>query len=937
MVLILLTSYTYSGIWLQTDWSGGEGQLYWADSTMYWSGSKINGKLNRGVLSLEAPNIDSLVKITELPNVEAVNCLSQTLSGEIYAGTGWNSGDIFRSVDNGLTWDTTTINYSYITTVYCIAEGRNGILYAGTNRVILISDDNGLTWELFVDMWPSEAILSLIQCSVDPNLLFAGLGYSSGYMAKSTDAGKSWSRTYSTDSRVICLLESSDNTIYAGTGNNWGRVWKTTNYGTTWEQTTKPPGAKTINCLAEGWDGSIMVGTDTSATVYKSSDAGSTWVSTGDIEQGLAVYDIVLGDEDAIYAGVQCNDYTGHVFSSQNAGTTWVDQGALPDVAYVLSLLRLKDGTLLVGTQTIGGVPAAIYKAGYFQDGELVSSVYDTKTTNGSTKYGTINWEEELNGQLLGIKVRSCNDSTMLGAPDWSVCPSAINGDTLSTLSSVNDGERYIQYRVEFSTSDYNFSTVLHSISIEYDVDTTGPFIDTVFACDGEFQQNGLDIDDYIVVVFDEPTNMFTVGLTNIDSILKLSGSDGWGSIDSTLWSGEGDTLSVYLDILSTVSVGDTIYPNGDSITDIFGNPSYSYCVITGTFDDINPPVMSAYAFDAADSVEGIDDDDEVIIVFNERVDTTVIIDSTNIDEIFDLSNGHSWGKINSTQWISEDTLIVYLSEVGATIALGDTIYPDGLTVKDLADNPCDSPAVIGGTFGDYGPLMVEATAFDDPWNLAGGIDNWDYVIVTFSEVTNCTVIDSSNIDNVLPLSNSHTWLPIIKTEWNETGDQLKIVLAEGGVDRVNSGDVVYTDSLTIQDVDGHPCVDSCIIGGSFNPTGVDFTIHHLPVTSYQLSQNYPNPFNTTTEIRCRISENRKMENGNFSVSQFPISLSIYDASGRLVRTFRVYQCQHPRSSVYSVVWDGKDSVGRKVPSGVYFYQLVIGDFKETKKLLLIR
>jgi len=39
----------------------------------------------------------------------------------------------------------------------------------------------------------------------------------------------------------------------------------------------------------------------------------------------------------------------------------------------------------------------------------------------------------------------------------------------------------------------------------------------------------------------------------------------------------------------------------------------------------------------------------------------------------------------------------------------------------------------------------------------------------------------------------------------------------------------------------------------------------------------------------------------------------------------------------YEVIWDGKDQVGNDVASGIYFYQLIAGEFSQTRKMVLIR
>ena len=88
------------------------------------------------------------------------------------------------------------------------------------------------------------------------------------------------------------------------------------------------------------------------------------------------------------------------------------------------------------------------------------------------------------------------------------------------------------------------------------------------------------------------------------------------------------------------------------------------------------------------------------------------------------------------------------------------------------------------------------------------------------------------------------------------------------------------------------------------------------------LAQNAPNPFNPATTIRFGLAR------------QGRATLSIYDVSGRLVRTL----VDGPRSAaVYRETWDGRDARGNAVASGVYFYRLRAGTFSETKKMVLTR
>jgi hypothetical protein len=103
-----------------------------------------------------------------------------------------------------------------------------------------------------------------------------------------------------------------------------------------------------------------------------------------------------------------------------------------------------------------------------------------------------------------------------------------------------------------------------------------------------------------------------------------------------------------------------------------------------------------------------------------------------------------------------------------------------------------------------------------------------------------------------------------------------------------------------------------------------DVTGHETPKApdaSY-LTQNYPNPFNPTTRISFGLSAPEH------------VSLRIYDAAGRLVR---VLINEERLAGRYEVAWDGRDSNGRTVSSGIYFYRLTAGSFEETRKMVLTR
>jgi len=85
----------------------------------------------------------------------------------------------------------------------------------------------------------------------------------------------------------------------------------------------------------------------------------------------------------------------------------------------------------------------------------------------------------------------------------------------------------------------------------------------------------------------------------------------------------------------------------------------------------------------------------------------------------------------------------------------------------------------------------------------------------------------------------------------------------------------------------------------------------------YSLSQNYPNPFNPVTKISITVST------GGY------VTLKVYDITGREVNRLSAEYMQCGR---YEVEFNGND-----LSSGVYYFTMHVGNFRETKRMLLIK
>jgi hypothetical protein len=151
-----------------------------------------------------------------------------------------------------------------------------------------------------------------------------------------------------------------------------------------------------------------------------------------------------------------------------------------------------------------------------------------------------------------------------------------------------------------------------------------------------------------------------------------------------------------------------------------------------------------------------------------------------------------------------------------------------------------------------------------------------------------------------------------------ENGDDDAYALA---VD--NSGNVYVTGMSQGSGTD----YDYCTIKYT-KTTGVeDETGDKEKPTEFALSQNYPNPFNPTTAIRFKVEGQRLKV-------PVPTTLKIYNVLGEEVRTL-VNEKKFPGD--HTVQWDGKNDKGEQLASGVYFYELKVGEYTSAKKMVLLK
>ena len=90
----------------------------------------------------------------------------------------------------------------------------------------------------------------------------------------------------------------------------------------------------------------------------------------------------------------------------------------------------------------------------------------------------------------------------------------------------------------------------------------------------------------------------------------------------------------------------------------------------------------------------------------------------------------------------------------------------------------------------------------------------------------------------------------------------------------------------------------------------------------FSLKQNYPNPFNPKTAIQFSLPVDSHVE------------LVIYDVNGKIVNEIINYNMV---TGNYKVVWDGKNTGGAIVGSGIYFYRIKAGAFVASQKMIFLK
>ncbi len=232
----------------------------------------------------------------------------------------------------------------------------------------------------------------------------------------------------------------------------------------------------------------------------------------------------------------------------------------------------------------------------------------------------------------------------------------------------------------------------------------------------------------------------------------------------------------------------------------------------------------------------------------------------------------------------------------------------------DFGDSATDTVANPVHTYADPGVydvrLTVSGAAGADTLTVAGLITVGNPVTAAFSVAARAGTMPVTFDFTDESTGERDFWIWDFGDASTDTVQNPTHTYADLGIYPVTliTGNSCRQDTLTVIDA---------VVSSAASPVGDE-----LP-GRFRLSQNVPNPFNPQTTIAFDLPQPAR------------VSLSVYDLSGRLVRSLLRGESMEPGRR--SVVWNGKDDAGQQVATGVYLYAIDAGGRRDTKRMLLIK
>ncbi|HCL99315.1 TPA: hypothetical protein DHW59_00075 [candidate division CPR2 bacterium] len=422
-------------------------------------------------------------------------------------------------------------------------------------------------------------------------------------------------------------------------------------------------------------------------------------------------------------------------------------------------------------------------------------------------------------GTAPEVKVRKASDNTDISS-DFTI----IRTDAVTTVAG-SGGTANFTYTIEATTVTFE-GAVKIDVSAAYNDANTG----AAAAASPALANQGGDL------AIDNTAPTFTSAIFNGNTNMLVTYDGDLNAIDYTKFTSAGFTASANgavstntanITVGALANTGKTVSDMAiaaGAATDIAGNVSTQVLSDQAVADGQVPTISLATTADA----DGDGVIDRFTIVFSEIMDQSVTSTTG-----FALTGGFTTGGTGT--WFNLNTFYLPVNEAGSanTAELPDVTYTDSLgDMKDNSPSHYQLGNVSAGALTETdgaGPAIISVIASDQNGGI-DGIQAGDEVQIEFSESTNAPAINAGNINTVLALNNSHSWLDgggaIGSAEWGVSNTQLIVTLSAGTLAPTVASEDTITASSAIKDA-----LNNDAANAAFVITG-DFDDHTVPTVT---------------------------------------------------------------------------------------------------------
>lgn len=328
----------------------------------------------------------------------------------------------------------------------------------------------------------------------------------------------------------------------------------------------------------------------------------------------------------------------------------------------------------------------------------------------------------------------------------------------------------------------------------------------------------------------------------------------------------------------------------------------------------------------------------------NDRINRVYACDCNSNRTYESTWNGSSWNTVEAiSDWCGTEIVIgpgrndnvqrVYLAYIGRQLR-EYTWTGSGWTYVNIDPTSSNYYDVwIGngrndGTIRIYSGNAAPYSLTEFTWNGSG----WNKAVVgPMPNIPNCITVGPGRNDAINRIYSGTTGGTryALEYSWNSTQWDSTWVDASG------TSSVAYCDAIVAKGRNDNV--------NRLYMTSSDQNIYEFTYTTDVEEENivthptdailkvYPNPFTKKTHINFEIRNSKFETNANFQTT-----LNIYDATGRLVKSFPL-ATRHSLLATSSIVWDGADNYGHCLPAGIYIVQLETGSARTSSTITILR